>query len=174
MTYTLSFTLGLGTAGYSDLRAQLFDTAGTNSGSAISSGFAEIGSGWYTWNYASIPNGFRGGVKFYRNSAPSTILACGAINPEDAEYLDTRVSGVLGTGNGAIDFTYTLTNSVDGSPIENADIWITSDSAGSNLLASGQTDANGQITFFLDAGTVYVWRQKAGWDFNNPDAEVIS
>ena len=26
----------------------------------------------------------------------------------------------------------------------------------------------------IAAGTVYVWRQKAGWDFTNPDQETVS
>ena len=79
-----------------------------------------------------------------------------------------------GTGAGAITFTYTLTSTVDGSPIADAQIWVTSDYAGNNLLASGITDAVGQVIFYLDAGTIYVWRQKSGWDFTNPDTEVVA
>lgn len=78
-------------------------------------------------------------------------------------------------GSGAITFTYTLTSSVDPfPPIPDADIWVTSDIGGAIVIASGRTDQNGQIVFYLDAGTVYVWRQKSGWDFTNPDTEVIS
>jgi len=77
-------------------------------------------------------------------------------------------------GSGAITFTYTLTSSVDGSGISDADVWVTSDLAGNNVLASGTTDASGQVTFYLDAGTVYVWRQKSGWNFTNPDAETVA
>ena len=77
-------------------------------------------------------------------------------------------------GAGATTFTYTLTSSVDGTPIADADVWATSDQAGSNVLASGTTDSNGQVTFYLDAGTVYIWRQKSGWNFTNPDTETVS
>lgn len=77
-------------------------------------------------------------------------------------------------GAGAITFTYTLTNSVDDEPIADADIWVTTDVGGSIVIASGRTDQYGQVVFYLDAGTVYVWRQKSGWDFVNPDTEVIS
>lgn len=80
----------------------------------------------------------------------------------------------IGAGMGAVTFTYTLSNSVDGTPIADADIWITSDAAGTNVLASGQTNQLGQVTFYLDAGTVYVWRQKSGWNFANPDTEVVA
>lgn len=78
-------------------------------------------------------------------------------------------------GAGAITFTYTLTSSIDPfPPIPDADVWVTTDIGGSIVVASGKTDQNGQIVFYLDAGTVYVWRQKSGWDFVNPDTEVIS
>jgi hypothetical protein len=79
-----------------------------------------------------------------------------------------------GTGSGAITFVYTLTSSVDGTPIADANVWVTQDIAGSTVLASGVTDQNGQVTFYLDAGTVYVWRQKSGWNFDNPDTGVVA
>ena len=85
-----------------------------------------------------------------------------------------RNSRTSGTGAGAIPFTYTLTSSVDSSPITDVDVWVTSDSSGNNVLASGRTDQYGKVTFYLDAGTVYVWRQKSGWNFDNPDTEVVS
>ncbi len=91
--------------------------------------------------------------------------------------LDLILDAILaasGSGSGAVTFTYTLTSSVDASPIPDARVWATSDAGGSTVLASGSTDANGQITFYLDAGTVYFWRQKAGWDFSNPDTETVS
>ena len=79
-----------------------------------------------------------------------------------------------GGGAGAITWPYTLTSSVDATPIADADIWVTSDLAGAVVIASGTTDALGVVTFYLDAGTVYIWRQKSGWDFTNPDTEVVS
>jgi hypothetical protein len=77
-------------------------------------------------------------------------------------------------GSGGITFTYTLTSSVDSSPIPDASVWVTTDQAGSNVVASGTTDASGQVVFYLDAATYYVWRQKSGWNFSNPDTEVVS
>jgi len=76
-------------------------------------------------------------------------------------------------GSGAITFVYTLTSSVDGAGVADADVWVTGDVGGGNVLASGTTDASGQVTFYLDAGTVYVWRQKSGWNFVNPDVETV-
>lgn len=78
-----------------------------------------------------------------------------------------------GASVGAVTFTYTLTNSVDDLPIADADIWVTTDAGGANVAASGRTDQNGQVTFYLDTGIVYVWRQKTGWNFTNPDVESV-
>ena len=92
------------------------------------------------------------------------------------ENLDAPLSGVMSQlqGNGAREWTYTLT--LDGSevPMPDAMIWVTSDSTGNNIVASGRTDQFGKVTFFLDPGTVYVWAKKSGYNFNNPDTEVVS
>jgi hypothetical protein len=77
-------------------------------------------------------------------------------------------------GAGAITFIYTLTSSVDSAPVASATVWVTTDQAGSNVVASGTTDTNGAVTFYLDAGTYYVWREKSGWNFTNPDTETVA
>jgi hypothetical protein len=82
-------------------------------------------------------------------------------------------TGVV-AGAGAIQWSYTLTNSVGGAPIAEADVWVTTDIAGTNVVASGKTDAFGVVTFYLDAGVHYIWRQKSGWNFTNPDTETVS
>ncbi len=79
-----------------------------------------------------------------------------------------------GAGSGGITFTYTLTSSEGGAPIPDASVWATNDAAGNNVLASGVTNTDGEVVFFLDAGTIYVWRQKAGWNFVNPDTETVA
>ena len=78
------------------------------------------------------------------------------------------------SGAGAITWAYTLTDSTTGVPLDGAEVWVTTDSAGLNVIASGTTDTNGVVTFYLDAGTVYVWRKKAGYNFTNPDQETVS
>ena len=79
------------------------------------------------------------------------------------------------SGSGAISFVYTLTSSVTPfAPIAGATIWATSDEAGTNVVASGTSDTAGQVTFLLDAGTYYIWRQLSGWTFTNPDTEVVA
>lgn len=78
-----------------------------------------------------------------------------------------------GGGSGAISWTYNLKDNL-GVNIADATIWVTSDIGGTTVLASGLTDANGDVTFDLDAGTVYVWGQKSGYNFSNPDTEVVA
>ena len=77
-------------------------------------------------------------------------------------------------GAGGISFTYTLVSTVGATPIADATTWVTSDIGGDNVLASGVTNSVGVITFLLDAATVYFWRQKSGFNFTNPDTEVVA
>jgi len=90
--------------------------------------------------------------------------------------LDTQLANILasaGAGSGAITWVYNLLDPLS-APIADAMVWVTSDIGGAHILASGRTDAYGNVTFYLDAGTVYVWCQKAGMNFTNPDTEVVS
>jgi hypothetical protein len=77
------------------------------------------------------------------------------------------------SGSGANEFIYTVTDSGSGLPIAGVRVWITTDVAGVNTVALGYTDAFGVVTFWLDSGTWYVWRNLAGYSFSNPDVEVI-
>ena len=91
------------------------------------------------------------------------------------QRLDAKVSAMSGgsPGPGANEFTYTLTETGSGDPIPDADVWATTDAAGTVVVASGRTNQLGKVTFYLDAGPIYIWRQKSGFNFTNPDTEVI-
>jgi len=78
------------------------------------------------------------------------------------------------SGAGAITWSYTLTDADTGNPIDGASVWVTTDSAGTNVIASGTTNDSGVVTFYLDAGLKYIWRSRSGYNFDNPDTEVIS
>lgn len=83
MAYTLIVGLALGSSQTGlTLSAQLKDTAGSNVGSAVTSGFVELGVGNYSWTYAAFPDNFRGVVVF---TASAVVKACAAINPEEAD-----------------------------------------------------------------------------------------
>jgi hypothetical protein len=93
-----------------------------------------------------------------------------------AANLDTQLSNILaagGSGSGSITWVYTLLDN-GGLPVAGASIWVTSDIDGLNIIASGLTDNFGNVTFYLNAGTVYVWGRKSGFNFTNPDTEEVS
>lgn len=98
-----------------------------------------------------------------------TFTGSGAIATTVQVYTELSAAGT-----GAIEWDYTLTNANTGLPIADADVWVTSDAAGTNFLASGTTNQSGVVTFFLDAGQVYVWRQRSGFNFTNPDSETVT
>ena len=81
---------------------------------------------------------------------------------------------LIAAGGGAVSWTYTLTEATTGNPIPGADVWATTDEAGTDVVASGVTDTSGEVTFFLDAADYYIWRQLSGWNFTNPDQETVS
>jgi hypothetical protein len=87
--------------------------------------------------------------------------------------LDTQLAALGVPSAGAITFPYTLTEA-DGTPIAGATVWATTDSAGLDVVESRTTDSFGVATFHLDAGTYYFWRQLAGYNFTDPDVEVVS
>lgn len=70
-------------------------------------------------------------------------------------------------------FTYTLTDTANNQPIPDAEVWVTTDVAGNNIVASGTTNASGQVVFYLSSATYQVWRRKSGWNFSNPDSESV-
>lgn len=81
---------------------------------------------------------------------------------------------------GAIEFTYTVTNSVTGLPLEGVQVWIATNITGSNVVWYGVTDAFGVLRDgngglpFLDSGQYFLWRQKGSFVFINPDVEQVS
>jgi hypothetical protein len=83
-------------------------------------------------------------------------------------------------GVGSVEFTYTVTDTSTGLPVENVEVWTTTDLAGTNIVWKGYTDAFGvardpnlELPYF-DPGTYYFWKRKTGFtDAQNPDLEVV-
>ena len=78
------------------------------------------------------------------------------------------------SGAGTIQHTYTVTDSSDGMPIDGVEVWVSTDAAGVDVVASGTTNTFGVVIFMLDAGTYYFWRKCSGYNFNNPDLETVA
>lgn len=163
MSYTQNFSLslGLGKAGLADLRAQLVDSSGANSGSAITTGFSEIGTGFYLWTYDSFADGFRGGVKFYSNAASSTILAFSAINPEEAENTDVKTSSRLASTD------YTAPDNVSITAIKAQTDNLPPDPASTSDITNAISDAASDITVIsaVSGSTVTVYQYDT-WQFS--------
>jgi hypothetical protein len=70
-------------------------------------------------------------------------------------------------GKGAIQHTCSVL--FDNEPLPGADVWITTDQDGDNVVAGVVvTDASGAAKFWLDPGTYYQWTQKSTFEFESP------
>jgi len=76
------------------------------------------------------------------------------------------------SGGGAKQVTITVED--NGNPLEGADVWVTTDIAGLNVIARLTTDTLGHVTFYLDPGTYYFWKQLSGYNFTNPEAKTVT
>lgn len=103
----------------------------------------------------------------------ATTLARTGADSDTLETLSDQIDGV-GGGAGGTSKTYTVTDADTGLPIADVHVWVSTDTAGANVVASGHTDVSGQVTFMLDSGTYYLWRMKSGYNFTNPDTEVVA
>lgn len=88
------------------------------------------------------------------------------------DLLDTTATGATGAGSVTKNL---IVHSVSAAPIDGVAVWITTDSAGNNVVAGTKhTDALGKVTFQLDPGTYYAWRQKSGVNFTNPQMFTVT
>jgi hypothetical protein len=90
-------------------------------------------------------------------------------------YLDTAITTIAAAiGSGLLSCTWTQKDG-QGNPMDNVQIWISTDEGGANVVAGAiYTDTAGEATFMLDAGTYYVWREKGGYNFTNPQTWTVS
>jgi len=98
-----------------------------------------------------------------------------------AAQVDTNLSAAHGSGSwegasgsGSVEFIYTVTNDDSGLPVAQTFVWCTTDIGGDNVVGSGYTDDFGDVMFYLDPGTYYFWRKKSGYNFENPDTEMVT
>jgi len=71
-------------------------------------------------------------------------------------------------GAGAISQTFRIKDT-DGNLVDGAEVWVTNDAAGLDVVAGTlHSNAGGLVTFMLDTGNYYIWAQRAGVDFENP------
>jgi hypothetical protein len=126
----------------------------------------EIGFGWYYYDFSAIETDTVGPLAIY-------VTGAGCIQ-QNLEYVVEQRNA------GACPFTYTLINSITLLPIPGAEVWFCTDPACTNVVWYGTTDAFGVVHDsmgllpFLDPGTYYLKRHKAGFTFAITDIEVVS
>jgi len=155
---TLDTAIALEAAGLT-LSAQLVNTTGANVGSAVTTGFVDLGGGMYLWHYAAFPDGHRGAVKF---SSGGVLKAIAPINPEEAENTDAKTSTRAAT---------------DDSRFANLDAPVSSRATSGNILLPaarvnyvGPVVANGNVTLLqgddyanADGRALVFTEDGAGW-----------
>jgi hypothetical protein len=96
------------------------------------------------------------------------------------EQIDTALSETHGAGSwedsgsagaGAVAHTHLVDDGTN--PLDGVAVWVSTDAAGTNVVASGVTNALGQVTLYLDVGSYYIWKQLAGWNFTNPETVTV-
>lgn len=152
---------GLGTT----WTAEIFKTTGAFGASAGTK--AEIGDGWYSYltTAGETDTYGPGGLK----------ITHGSIVQQNIPFV------VGGLAINAVEYTYTVTEDDGVTPIEGVSVWFCIDSAGNRVAQYGVSDAfgvtripNSNLKPRLDPGTYQLFRQKAGYTFDDPDTEVVS
>ena len=107
-------------------------------------------------SYGIVNHGAHGNAKLLRTGADS----------DTGETLSDQLDGLASaqTGGGAITDTFTVTQS--GTPVAGFDVWVSTDEAGSNVIAGTLvTNVQGLVTFNLDiADGLWAHAQKAGYN----------
>lgn len=97
-----------------------------------------------------------------------------------AAEIDAQLSSTHGAGrwaaqgSGEIAWQYIVTDCVTHLPVDGVWVNVSTDIAGANIIAQGVTNSLGQVVFWLDAGTYYLWSYRCGYCFPLPDTEIVT
>lgn len=89
------------------------------------------------------------------------------------EALFLAATAAVGTGTGAVLTTFTVNDSL-GYPLDGVLVEISTDAEKVNVIASGYTLTNGETQLNVDAGDYFLWKNLAGYDFENPEEITVS
>ena len=171
MTYPYKFKAGYTTGGTATTPSvaptvKVFDVAGGSllitAGTATAAGTAIPGLYFYTYN----------GTAGLDLVALFTTTDTTVDQVDLHSYVPDVILELETLGAGSVSWTVTVNDGTD--PLDGVEVWVTTDLAGANVVASGETDALGQVTFLLDAGTYYCWKTLAGYNFANPETMVVA
>lgn len=126
----------------------------------------EIGLGWYS---------------YLATAAEADTIGPVAVVVTGAGTVQQNLEYVCGQRTpSALEFTYTVRNSITANPIPGVKIQIGTDMAGANIIWSGITDTFGVSRDTtghlprLEPGTYRIFRQLSGFIFSDPDVEEVS
>lgn len=109
------------------------------------------------------------------NVASNSLTTVGSLGKLLVDYVDAPISTRVTFGEGSTIFEVLVTETDQVTPIEGVACWVTTDYAGSNLIAGTlYTTQSGYVTFYLDPGSYYIWRQRSGWNFANPQQITVT
>lgn len=101
------------------------------------------------------------------NHSTGSLLGIAAFNVYD-------VPNFGAAGPGGTQVTITVEDQSN-NPIQGVETWVSTDNAGTNVIAGTLITNNfGVVTFFLDPGTYYLWRQKPLFSFINPEIITVT
>jgi hypothetical protein len=167
MSYTMTFSF-YDEPGES-LTPLYVDSSGTPGAQVSSSGDFEF-NGWYGFTLI-INDAYRGFVGFFLGM---TCIALFAINPQEGENLDIKSSTLEIKGPGGISYPVTVSDTSN-NPIQGAQVWLTSDPDGDNVVAGTLlTDSSGTAIFEVPAGTYFLWRMHSRYTIPNPKTVTVS
>jgi hypothetical protein len=78
-------------------------------------------------------------------------------------------------GPGAISLQETVYKPDGVTPLQNAEVWVSTDASGNNVIAGVLiTNAFGQVIFKLDAGTYYLWASHPDYNFSGSSLITVT
>jgi hypothetical protein len=167
MSYTMTFSF-FDEPGQS-LTPRYVDLTGASGAAVSSTGNFEL-VGWYGFTLV-INDGYRGFVGFFNDTACISLFA---VNPQEGENLDIKSSTLNVKGPGGISYPVTVTDTSN-NPIQGAQVWLTSDPDGDNVVAGTLlTDSSGTVIFEVPAGTYFLWRLHGKYTIPNPKTVMVS
>lgn len=105
----------------------------------------------------------------------TTKVYADAVANSVVKVIASNAVGSGGTvGPGSISFTVTINDDM-ANPLDGAEVWVSTDEVGSNVIAGTlNTNAMGQATFLLNAGSYWLWVNHSGYNRDNPTSITVT
>lgn len=144
---------------------------------------SEIGDKWYKLTPAAADTGTVGSLVVRATAGAEVVETLAQIYADATSALTAAVAAQITEDHGAGNYAAGGAGACDGpgaqpcswqwsdddtaEPLINAQVWITTDAQGANVIARGATDDGGSVSFMLDDGVgYYLW-------MTHPDYEPV-